>query len=68
MCGNWNNKFGELIVVGNFTKAKGKLPFWKDLAKIMKFCSFSALVTLCLVPLCAQKVGTTSASASSRGG
>lgn len=64
MCSNWDNKFGDLIGVGKYTKAKTKLPPRKDLAKIMKFRAFAALV-----PLCSQKVGgAPSAPAVTRGG
>mmetsp|Transcript_2543 Transcript_2543/g.6354 ORF Transcript_2543/g.6354 Transcript_2543/m.6354 type:complete len:221 (+) Transcript_2543:995-1657(+) len=63
MCGNWDNKFGDLMGVGKYTKAKAKLPSRKDLAKIMKFRAFAALV-----PLCAQKVGTSTTPALTRGG
>ena len=63
MVANWDNSFGEWMGVGNFTRAKTKLPSRKDLAKIMKFRAFAALV-----PLCAQKLGDPSASTSKRGG
>jgi hypothetical protein len=65
MCGNWDNTFGDLMGVGKYTTAKTDLPPRKDLAKIMKFRAFAALV-----PLCAQKVGTSSMTAASttRGG
>ena len=63
MCSNWDNRFGDLMGVGNYTKAKSKLPSRKDLAKIMKFRAFAALV-----PLCAQKVGTSATPAVSRKG
>lgn len=59
MCGNWDNKFGDCMGVGKFTKAKTKLPSRKDLARIIKFRAFAALV-----PLCAQKVGSSSTSPS----
>mmetsp|Transcript_35205 Transcript_35205/g.75135 ORF Transcript_35205/g.75135 Transcript_35205/m.75135 type:complete len:198 (-) Transcript_35205:34-627(-) len=64
MCANWDNNFGDMLGVGKFTKAKTKLPSRKDLASIIKFRAFAALV-----PLCAQKVGSTSTSAAmTRGG
>lgn len=66
MCGNWDNTFGDMMGVGKYTTAKTDLPPRKDLAKIMKFRAFAALV-----PLCAQKVGTSSTTAASttrRGG
>ena len=58
MCSNWDNKFGEQIGVGKFTRAKLKLPPRKDLSKILKFRAFAALN-----PLCAQKVGSSSTAA-----
>lgn len=63
MCSNWDNKFGDMMGVGKFTKAKCSLPPRKDLSKIMKFRAFAALV-----PLCAQKVGTLAVPATTRGG
>mmetsp|Transcript_5049 Transcript_5049/g.9175 ORF Transcript_5049/g.9175 Transcript_5049/m.9175 type:complete len:192 (+) Transcript_5049:1801-2376(+) len=63
MCSNWDNKIGELLGVGKFTKAKTKLPSRKDLAQIMKFRAFAALV-----PLCAQKVGSSSTFTLTRDG
>ena len=52
MCANWDNTYGDMIGVGKYTTAKTSLPPRKDLAKIMKFHAFAALV-----PLCAQKGG-----------
>jgi len=63
MCGNWDNTFGEFMGVGKYTRAKTKLPSRKDLAKIMKFRAFAALI-----PLCAQTLGTTGTTALTRGG
>ncbi len=65
MCGNWDNKYGDIMGVGKYTTAKSNLPPRRDLAKIMKFRAFTALT-----PLCAQKVGSSSTSAASltRGG
>ncbi|KAL9182178.1 hypothetical protein ACHAXT_012830 [Thalassiosira profunda] len=62
MCANFENKFGDQMGVGKFTKAHAKLPSRKDLAKIVKFRAFAALA-----PLCEQKVGTAE-TAMSRGG
>ncbi len=58
MCGKWENNFGNMLGIGKFTKTKTKLPSRKDLASIIKFRAFATLV-----PLCAQKVGSTFTSA-----
>mmetsp|Transcript_7385 Transcript_7385/g.16744 ORF Transcript_7385/g.16744 Transcript_7385/m.16744 type:complete len:1271 (-) Transcript_7385:1309-5121(-) len=63
MCSNWDNQFGDLMGVGKYITPQTKLPSRKDLAKIMKFRAFAALV-----PLCAQRVGTSSTPALTRGG
>ena len=63
MCGNWDNKFGDMMGVGKFTKPKTSLPSRKDLAKIMKFRAFAALV-----PLCNQRLGPSSTAEVTRGG
>lgn len=52
MCANWDNTYGDMMGVGKYTTAKTSLPPRKDLAKIVKFHAFAALV-----PLCAQKGG-----------
>ena len=61
MCSNWDNTFGHNIGVGKHTKTHAKLPSRKDLAKILQFRAYAAMV-----PLCAQKVGTTSTSTMTR--
>ena len=61
MYSNWENRFGAANYVGKWRKKKEKkekkekptLPSNEDLAKIMKFRAFAALV-----PLCSQKVAT----------
>ncbi len=62
MCGNWDNKYGDFMGVGKGSTSYGKVAK-KDLAKIMKFRAFAALV-----PLCTQKVGTSASSTMTRGG
>ena len=54
MCANWDNVFGQAIGVGSRSCSSTELPSRKDLARILKFRAFAALV-----PLCSQKVGTT---------
>lgn len=59
MYSNWDNRFGAANQVGKLQqkkkekKKKQKLPSNEDLAKIIKFRAFAALV-----PLCSQKVAT----------
>jgi GR25 family glycosyltransferase involved in LPS biosynthesis len=62
MCGNWDNQFGDIMGVGKGGTSHGKVAR-KDLAKIMKFRAFAAVV-----PLCAQKVGSSASSTMTRGG
>ena len=64
MCHNWDNVFGQRIGVGNRTKTHYNLPPRKDLAQILRFRAFAALV-----PLCEQKNSNLSPSSDmSRGG
>lgn len=54
MCANWDNVFGQAMGVGmRVSGASTELPSRKDLARILKFRAFAALV-----PLCSQKVDT----------
>lgn len=54
MCANWDNVFGQAMGVGmRASVTSTELPSRKDLARILKFRSFAALV-----PLCSQKVDT----------
>jgi GR25 family glycosyltransferase involved in LPS biosynthesis len=53
MCANWDNVFGQAMGVGARSSASAELPSRKDLARILKFRAFAALV-----PLCSQKVDT----------
>jgi GR25 family glycosyltransferase involved in LPS biosynthesis len=54
MCANWDNVFGQAMGVGlRASGASAELPSRKDLARIIKFRAFAALV-----PLCSQKVDT----------
>lgn len=56
MCSNWDNIFGQAMGVGaRASSVSVELPSRKDLARILKFRAFAALV-----PLCSQKVDTTS--------
>eukprot|EP00804_Cyclotella_cryptica_P017943 CCRYP_001299-RA/>CCRYP_001299-RA protein AED:0.01 eAED:0.01 QI:59/1/1/1/1/1/3/1403/1308 len=64
MCHNWDNIFGQRIGVGKHTKTHSKPPSRKDLAQILRFRAFAALV-----PLCEQKNSNLSPSSDmSRGG
>lgn len=62
MCSNWDNVFGQRIGVGIHTKTQAKPPSRKDLAQILRFRAFAALV-----PLCEQKNNNTSAGSSGGG-
>lgn len=63
MCSNWDNTFGQRIGVGNHTRTQATPPSRKDLARILRFRAFAALV-----PLCEQKNYNTSEGGShSRG-
>jgi len=61
MCANWDNVFGQTIGVGTHPKVHPATPARKDLAQIMNFRAFAALV-----PLCSQKVGGTMTESSNR--
>lgn len=58
MCANWDNVFGQAMGVGaRAVSVTAELPSHKDLARILNFRAFAALV-----PLCSQKVDSTTNS------
>jgi GR25 family glycosyltransferase involved in LPS biosynthesis len=54
---NWDNVFGQALGIGVHSKPVVEPPSRKDLAKILKFRAFAAVV-----PLCSQKVASASLS------
>jgi len=61
MCGSWDSKFSNMMGVRKSTNARTKLPSRIDLAKIMNFRAFAALV-----PMCAQRVWDVNCSCSDK--
>ena len=51
ICANWDNAFGQVVGVGVHSKPTTDSPSRKDLAQILKFRAYAAMV-----PLCSQKV------------
>jgi GR25 family glycosyltransferase involved in LPS biosynthesis len=62
MCANWDNIYGQTIGVGVHSRPTAESPARKDLAQILKFRAFCALI-----PLCHQKILAVSAQDSESG-